>query len=145
MKGFVWGCIERFAGVVASQQFQNSFTPGLQLRRVRAYPHAFRKAGLAGRHRPLMPVDFNPAQAAIARGLHARVVTQCRKTDTGILDSFQYRETCRELQRAPIDRNMRGGPSDGRASLSSIGKSRILESSNIKCGSRLASMFSTRA
>ena len=28
------------------------------------------------RDRPLMPIDFNQAQAAIARGHHARVVTQ---------------------------------------------------------------------
>jgi hypothetical protein len=54
-----------------------------------------------------MRFEFNQAQPTIARGHQARVVTQCRKTDTGILDSFQYREICRELQRAPIDRNMR--------------------------------------
>ena len=68
MKGLVWRFIERFAGIVTSQQFQDRAAPGFQFRRMRRYLHAFREAGFAGCYWPLMSIDFNQTQPTVAGG-----------------------------------------------------------------------------
>src|SRR5450631_2951897 len=74
---------------------------------MRRYPHALRDKVFARCYGPLMPIDFDQAQPAIAGRLQAWVVTKCRKTDPGTLHSFEYGEIWWEFQRTPIERDVR--------------------------------------
>jgi len=74
---------------------------------VRRYPHALREESFAGRYGPLMPIDFDQAQPAIAERLQAGIITQCRKANASFLSSLQYGEICREFLHTPVDRDER--------------------------------------